>query len=314
MNERNLVICDREIRYANRLGENISKREELAVKVYVCSSVAKALELSKDKPIHMFVVDEGSSFEERKQIQATQVFVLSRGRVLDLGEDEYQVRKYQCADEIIREIFERYMDQTKENVTRDLRKMQAKIMAVYSPIHRLGKTTFAIAYGKECAKKRKVLYLNMEEYAGMQVRGGMNLGDLLYYMKQGNGNIGIRLQAAVQRLEQLDWIEPIPNVEDFKAISSQEWLELIEEVLKNSTYELVILDLGESIQGLWDILERCDRIYMPVLTDDISQRKLKQYEDTLEQLDHSRVERITHRFVMPERVEEYAKIRAKEEV
>ena len=48
MNEKNLVICDPEIRYANRLGENISQREELAVKVHICSSFEKLKELCKD--------------------------------------------------------------------------------------------------------------------------------------------------------------------------------------------------------------------------------------------------------------------------
>lgn len=313
MNEQNLVICDREIRYANGLGENISKQENLAVKVYVCSNLAKVIELSKEKPIHIFVVDEGYSFSERSQIKTNQVFVLARGKVSDLGEEEYQVRKYQCADEIIREIFESYVEKTKKNVTRSVRKDAARLVAIYSPIHRLGKTTFAIAFGKECAKKKKVLYLNMEEYAGMTEEEGLNLGDLLYYLKQGNGNIAIRLQAAVKHMEQLDYLAPIPVTQDLKEVSPKEWTELIQEMLENTTYELVILDLGESVQGLWNIMEQCDRVYMPVLADVISQQKIKQYDKTLEQLGMEKIERITCRFVMPEQVEEYARIRAKEE-
>ena len=88
MNERNLVICDRDIRYADRLGENLSMREDLAVKVYVCTSLEKVLELSEEKQIHLFVVDEGYAYEERNQIDADHIFVLGRGRVADLGDRE----------------------------------------------------------------------------------------------------------------------------------------------------------------------------------------------------------------------------------
>ena len=314
MNERNLVICDREIRYADSLGENITMREDLAVKVYVCSSLEKVSALAQEKPIHIFVVDESYPYEERKQIEANQVFVLGRGRVIDLGYEECQVGKYQCADEIIREIFEVYVDKTKENVMRSMRKERARLLAVYSPLHRIGKSTFAIAMGKECATKKRVLYLNLEEHAGMTIESGLNLGDILYYVKQGNGNIGIRLQAAVRKIDNLDYLMPIPISRDLKEVSEKEWKMLLEELLEGSRYELIIMDLGESLQGLYSILEQCDRIYMPILDDHISQNKLKQFDNSLKQMNLEKLERTTHRFVMPEKVEEYAKIRAKEEI
>lgn len=314
MNERNLVICDREIRYATGLGENISSRDDLAVKVYVCSSLEKALELSENKTIHLFVVEEGYCYEERSQIEAEEVFVLGRGRVADLGEEECPIWKYQCADEIIREIFEVYVDKTKENVMRSIRKERARLVAVYSPIHRIGKTTFALALGKECAVRKRVLYLNLEEYAGMEGEAGLNLGDILYYMKQGNGNLGIRLQAAIRKNEELDYLAPIPILQDMKEVSEKEWEMLIRELVENSTYDLIILDMSESVQGIYRILEGCDRIYMPVSEDRISQSKLKQYDENVKQLKLEKLERITCRFVLPEQVEEYAKVRAKEEM
>ena len=314
MNERNLVICDREIRYADSLGENLSMRQDLAVKVYVCSSLEKVSQLSERKTIHLFVVDEGYTYKERSEIEANQVFVLGRGRVTDLGEEECQIGKYQCADKIIREIFEVYIDKTKENVVRSMRKTQARLVAVYSPIRRVGKTTFALALGKECAKKKRVLYLNLEEYAGMTVEEGLTLGDIIYYMKQGNGNLAIRLQAAVRKNEELDYLIPIPMLQDIKEVSAKEWEMLLKELVENSKYEMVILDMSESLQGFYHILERCNRIYMPILEDQISQNKLKQYDENLKHLNLEKIERKTSRFVLPEKIEEYAGARAKEEL
>ncbi len=315
MNEKTLVICDREIRYANRLGENISKREELAVKVHICSSLKKAIELSQKRQIHMLVVDEKYGYEERSQVEAVQTFVLGEGDISDLGEQECAVCKYQCADEIIREMFAVYVEKTNENMLRSAKKNEARMIAVYSPIHRVGKTTFAMALGRECAKKKRVLYLNMEEYAGLSEEGekGWNLGDLLYYLKQGDENLGVRLQLAVRKTEELDYLLPIPMVLDIKEITQKEWEEVLTVALQGGNYELVILDVSESIQGLFSILEQCDRVYMPILEDSISERKLQRYENNLEQLKLDNLWRNTYRFVMPANVEEYAKIRAKEE-
>ncbi len=315
MSDKNVVICDREIRYANGLGENIAEREDLAVKVYVCSSFERVLELEQAKKIHIFIVDEEITYAQRTQIGANQVFVLARGKVADLGEEEWAIGKYQCADEIIRQVFEFYVDRTKENVMRCMNKERARMVAVYSPIHRVGKTSFALALGRECAKSKKVLYLNLEEYAGMEVfqDTNMNLGDLLYYLRQGNGNLGIRLQAAVREQEGLDVVPPIPIVLDLKEVTREEWEALITELLENSLYEMVILDVGESVQGLFPLLELCDRVYMPVLEDEISRRKVKQYQDNVEQLKLEKLNRITYQFVMPQNPERLAKILTKEE-
>lgn len=315
MNEKNLVICDPEIRYANRLGENISQREELAVKVHICSSFEKLKELSEKKPIHILVLDETYAYEERRTVSASQIFVLSEGNVKDLGEAEHAIGKYRCADEIIREIFEVYVEKTKENMLRNRWKNETRLIAVYSPIHRIGKTTFAMELGRECAKSKRVLYLNMEECAGFQepAEKGWNLGDLLYYIKQGDENLGVRMQLAVQKSEGLDYLLPVPISTDLKGITMEEWESLLGEIVRGSNYELLILDMSESVQGLFQILESCDRIYMPVLSDEISERKLEQYEKNLAQLKLEKLANITYRFVMPEQVEEYARMRAKEE-
>ena len=113
MNERNLVICDKELDYAKGLGENVLHHKEYCVRVYVCSAMEHVLQLSKEKQIHLLVVDEKYAYEDRNRVGAKQVFVLSRGKVSDLGTEEHAVKKYQCADSIIHKIFEIYTDVVK---------------------------------------------------------------------------------------------------------------------------------------------------------------------------------------------------------
>ena len=107
---------------------------------------------------------------------------------------------------------------------------------------------------------------------------------------------------------------PIPIVQDLKEVSEKEWEILLKELVENSMYEMVILDVGESVQGLFRILEKCNRIYMPILEDEISKNKLKQYDENLKQLNLEKIERTTTRFVILEPIEEYARARAKEEI
>lgn len=315
MNEKNIVICDSEIRYANRLAANICERREFAVKVYACSSLEQAGRLSEKRPIHLFVVDEGYPKEERADINAEQTFVLSKDRAANLCENEVEIYKYQSADEIIHSMFETYMENTGKDVMPIIHKTSAKLVAVYSPIHRIGKTKFAIALGKALAKKKRVLYLNLEEYGGFSEGedSGMNLGDLLYHMKQGNGKLGLRLQTAVKKTEELEYVPPIPMVLDLKEVLLEEWVALLEVLMQDTVYEVVILDMGESVQGLFQILELCDRIYMPVIEDEISREKEKQYQNNIEKLNLEKVKKNTYRFVMREDMDAVVKKQIKEE-
>ena len=317
MSEKNIVICDREVRYAEKLMENIVERKEFAVKVHVCSTWENVKIFSQEKKIHILVVDEIYAKREWSEVNAEQIFVLTTGSCKHVYQEEKYVYKYQCVDQILSEILETYFERTKENVMKSVKKGSVKIIAVYSPIHRVGKTNFAIAFGKELAKSKKVLYLNMEEYfgyAGMfeQTDNG-NLGDALYYTKQENSGFGLRLRMMTKTIDELDYIPPIPVSLDLKEVLWEEWKVLLEQIVEESVYEVILLDISESVQGLLKILDLCDRIYMPVLEDDISQGKLRQYEENLQKIQLERLMEKTETFIGLQDVENDVRQFLKEE-
>ena len=47
-------------------------------------------------------------------------------------------------------------------------------------------------------------------------------------------------------------------------------------------YDVVILDLSDSVSQLYKVLEQCTRIYMPIRADPVSQAKIHQFEHTLQ--------------------------------
>ncbi len=300
MSEKNLMICDREILFAEKLGENISARSEYALKVYTCTNVGNVLKFQARKKIHILIIDEKFVFDERRKIDTEQVFVLTREHCRDLQKDEKEIYKYQSADKILAEIFSAYYEKTNENILKSRRKEKHRLIAVYSPIHRIGKTTFALTLGKELAAKEKTLYLNFEEYADIGERfeqaDGRNFGDLMYFMRQESGNLALRLSTMIQKMEDLDYVSPIPGCVDLKEISAEDWQIFLQKLLKESMYETILLDLSESVQGLLEILRMCDRIYMPVLEDTVSSNKIGRYEENIKQLQFSDILEKTYRF------------------
>ncbi len=317
MSEKNVMICDKEFLFAEGLAENVSVRNEFAVKVYACTNIDRVLRFQGRKKIHILIIDERFPGSYRNEIEADQIFVLTKDKCKDLQENEKEIYKYQSADKILAEVFEIYCENTKDNILKSFRKGKHRLIAVYSPLHRLGKTTFALALGKEKAKNEKVLYLNFEEYAdiGGRFEGteGRNLGDLLYYMRQEKGNFTLRLASMVGKMSELDYVSPINSSVDLKEVTREEWIEFIGKIQKESMYETILLDISESMQGLFEILRLCDRIYMPILTDDISEKKLRRYEENLAHLQFSDILEKTYQFAAVEDMEEYGRTLVKEE-
>jgi hypothetical protein len=164
------------------------------------------------------------------------------------------------------------------------RNREGKIIGIYSPIHRIGKTKFAINLGKEMARDEPVLYINLEPFG----RGGYfpegeegDLGNLLYFGSQEHQNLGLRLSVMVEQMDKLDYIKPMAFVEDLYRVEGSAWREVLTKILEESIYTTVILDITDGIKDLFGILEFCDTVYTLYIEESIAMGKLKEYTDNL---------------------------------
>ena len=147
------------------------------------------------------------------------------------------------------------------------------------------KTSFALALGQILAKERAVLYLNLESYSGFEELLGKkfpaNLSDLFYYVRQGNENLIHRMNGMIQTVNNLDFIPPVRTPSDIRTVDWEDWERLLQEIVLHSSYEVLILDMGENGDEDFRLLEMCRKIYMPVLNDTLSVCKVTQFENLL---------------------------------
>ena len=157
---------------------------------------------------------------------------------------------------------------------------------MYSPVGRTMKTTFALTLGQILAKKRACLYLNLEAYSGfeylMERKFEQTLGDLLYYLRLGSDQLVTKMGSMVQSINNLDYLPPVLSMEDIQSTTAEEWIRLLQQIIDYSNYDVIILDLGDSVSQLYQLLEQCTRIYMPIRADPVSQAKIQQFEHTLQ--------------------------------
>ena len=99
----------------------------------------------------------------------------------------------------------------------------------------------------------------------------------------------MRISMMAGQLEKLDYIKPMPYILDMQAIQKEEWLQLFQQILNQCIYEKIILDLGDSVNGLFEILEACHTVYTPYIEERAAMTKLAEYTENLRKTGKERV-------------------------
>lgn len=220
------------------------------------------------------------------------------------AEPEFPViYKFQSCALILRQVLDFYAERAPAGRGKALRTEKMKLIGVYSPIGRAGKTTFALALGKELAKRKRTLYLNLEEYSGFETlypyADGWTLSELMYFLKQGKNAFACKLESIVQEMGGLHYVPPLKSPVELRHICLEDWERLLEALGRETGYERILLDLSGAVNGIFELLDRCDGIYTPICRDETGRAKLSQYEDTLKLLEMEEILKKTKQFLLP---------------
>lgn len=156
------------------------------------------------------------------------------------------------------------------------------LIGFYSPVRRTGQSTYARKLAEESGENMPVLYINLDSYSGDSVDGRNTLADLLYYFHQEDMVFQRILQKVTWKGEKFHQILPMPLPLDLWNTTGEQWRMLFLALKEKSIYRKIFIDFGDGrINGLFELLEMCDLIYMPIENDSEALHKLTQYERTL---------------------------------
>ena len=286
MNKNIFAICDLEEEYAKNFMEYLNQKRNIPFEIRAFTTRQGFVEFAKSNRVELLLISERTMCPEIRGLDIGRIIILSEG-VHSQEHDRYpSVYKYQSSAEVVREVMACYGQNSRTAAEAwPVLKKKTKILGVYSPLRRCLKTSFALTLGQILAGRQAVLYLNLEEYSGfeqlMQTEFRSTLSDLLYYLKQENQNLIHQMNGMVMTAGNLDYIPPVRTPWDIKSVSLKEWNLLLDHIVAETAYETLLLDLGCETEETFGLLERCERIYMPVLKDRVSQCKIAQFEELL---------------------------------
>lgn len=279
-----LVLCDKEEEYAGLMTEYLKLHKELPWEIHTYTEVETLLQKERKANIALLVVAESVFAEEIKVLNPGKLIILNESGVIREKGIE-NINKYQQADMVLKGLLEAYTDIASGQLPRLAEGYKTKVIGIYSPVRRCHQTTFSLTMGQLLAEEKRTLYLNFEHYAGirellpdMQIK---DMADLLYFLNADKEKFQLRMQSMLQRKGSLDYIPPMKSGQNLLDVTANDWLRLLQNITEWGEYEYVILDLSESMQGLFDILRVCTKVFTLTQEDHVAQCKLMQYEEVL---------------------------------
>ncbi len=304
MKKKIFAVCDLEVDYANNFMDYVSKKKNVPFELQAFTSAQSLMDYGKNHSIELLLISDKAMCGEVRELDIGKIIILSEG-VHPPELDQYpSVYKYQSSSDVIREVMACYGEEkTVTPVQFPVLKKNTEVLGVYSPLGRCLKTSFALALGQILARERSVLYLNLEEYSGFGELMGKtfdhNLGDLLYYVRQENQNLILKLNSMIQTVGNMDYIPPVQIPADILETPWQDWEKLLQEIIMRSSYEVLIMDMGNGIKDVFWLLDQCKRVYMPVLSDVVSVSKIAQFENLMRIWDYPDVLARTEKMKLP---------------
>lgn len=287
MKQKIFAICDMEEAYAHRLTEYMLDKVRLPYTIHLFTRVEELQRFADQEEIEILLIAESALQRFREEYAGENVmrtFVLQESE-MPMGEEYHYIGKFQSPEMIMETLFGFIADLSDWRMDMTAEDRIAKLIGVYSPVKRCLQTTFALTLGQILAKEHRTLYINFENYSGfgqlLKREFSMDMMDLMYYFRCDKDKLALRLPTVIQNIGGLDYIPPMQTYTGHGEVTGRQWLDLCRCISAIETYEYIILDLDDGMEGLFDLLQNCHRIYTITKEDSFAVAKLSQYEQIL---------------------------------
>lgn len=297
-----LVLFDKEEEYTYLMSDYLRNQKGVPWKIRSYTRQEDLFKCEKDSCINMLVIAESSFSEQVKALNAEKTVILNESGFPN-NENMTSVSKYQPADDVLHMLLELYLEIASSDISILPGKGKTKFIGIYSPIKRSLQTGFALAMSEILSEKERTLYLSFEHYCGiadiMPGDRGTDLSDLVYFLNSDSEKFRLHFESIVKQRGALNYVPPMKSGQNLLTVTANEWKNLLRRINESGLYDIVVMDLTDSMQGLFEILRECKYVYTVTKEDQYAQVKMMQYEQVLQMYEYNDVMEKTIKLKMP---------------
>ena len=283
----NVGIIDKDQEYTGALMDYANARKKLGLRLLGFSGTRAIKDYISVENLDLISTDDLQGFSEKDdgyEYMGIKTVLFSEYGYESENDGAYEgkvtyIYKYQSAEKICKQMRDMLRVEKKD------KRQVISCKAVYSPLGRCGKTTLAKALAAS-DEVRGGLYVAMEDF-GTEVS---NLGnDLLYLIKTRSTRIEEELVQHITVENGLHVLHLSGTYIDSHDVTAADIDVIRTSLLQLGRFTTIVFDIGTAAVSDISILECFDRLYVPVLRDEVSKAKFEVFLKLLKDMDKRQI-------------------------
>lgn len=280
-----LAIFDSNADYAVHLMDYVNRKRDFCLEACVFTNAESLLEHTKNSEIDILLVGEDCSLPGLCGEHIRHMVVLSEGNYVRKDMEMPVVYKFQPANQMLKEILKVMLGDKPQKDGYLCIGKKTGCVGFFSASGGSHRTSIALATGQMLAKKAEVLYLNFEPLPSMEpgetkktdlsFQASQGMSELLYYIRQGNDNIPLKIKTMAEDIGGLSCILPVNHYRDLYDMKPKDVDRLFGELRDSGIYGQILADVGFLGDAAWAILGYCEKIIVPRGAGSIGDAKMK---------------------------------------
>ena len=266
MSKTKLAICMRDLEYQARFVSCFMNHYNHQYELHVFTSPSQMQEAD---PMEYAVIITGEYNTEELAI------FVERGEIIlnleenwekenTLAENYICTEKYQEVYKIV-ELIEYSLADKIPGKRIGIQNAEFEMIGIYSLSQERYQAPFAALLGRVYGEQQKVLILDLQSYSGLsQIEGdlaSMGLEDLLSVVQTGNYSKS-RVLECIRHETNWDYICSVQNQQCLAEGSKELYGAMIEILVREFGYEVIIINFGTMFLGQLDMMEMCKKVYL----------------------------------------------------
>ena len=273
-----LLICSCDREYADRLSAYIWKKwgSHFEVRAYTRAETVEDYFSGACADIVLMTEDFYKSTEGRSAREGFPeglTFLLTEEREVEAAGVE-AIFRYSNTDSIIERLARAYTERFGKREDEGCR-----VIAVYSPVKRSGRTSYAIRLAKEAGQRAASVFITFEDICGhreLEEKTGLSE---LFYEYAAKGELSESLPEPPE--EGTVFIAPAACPEDIRLAGPENAAGIIAGIRDSGKYRTVIIDVGDGLRDELPVLAEATEIHIPIGfpgADAVCERKLELWQ------------------------------------
>lgn len=274
-----IAIADKNEEYVERLLGVLEEYEELNISVFTDETALEQALMSRTFDVLLFDASVYNGYANGNK-KTLQILLLDEEKgVPEQFQNVRKIRKYQRISKIYQQILEVYAEVCGDMGTIVGQKKTA-IIAVYSPIGGVGKTTVALcAATKYAMQGKRCLYLSLEDAGSQECylprTGDRGVSEVVARLDE-NINFTMKVQSLMQTKQlNLFYLNHFDSPNDVYELAPEDVKNLIGVLEKTGLFDVIVLDMACSMDAkALAVFEAADRIVVVEKADNIAASKM----------------------------------------